>query len=57
MTPEEALKFRAKHLIEQGCSIEDAVKQAFSEFGFLADKADMLLNIKHQIEWELKFGK
>ena len=58
MTPEERLTQKAKNLVDTtGCSPEYAVNQVAKEFGSLANQADKLLNIKQQIEWDLKFGK
>jgi hypothetical protein len=58
MTPEERLKQKVKNLIHKtGCSPEDAIAQISQDFGSSADQADMLQNIKHQVEWDLKFGK
>jgi hypothetical protein len=58
MTPEEKFKQEVKNLIEQsGCSVDKAFETALKEFSHLADQADVLRNIKQQIEWDMKFGK
>jgi hypothetical protein len=58
MTPEERFKEQVKSLVQsKGCSIDEAYSQVLPGFSDLANQAVRLQNLKHQIEWELKFGK
>jgi hypothetical protein len=41
-----------KDLVEKAA--DDVMRQAEQEFNCLANLADILLNIKHRIEWELQ---
>lgn len=56
MTPEEWFKQRVKDLMNQpGCNLDQAFSKASDEVEGLANQADRLQNIKHQIEWEMRF--
>jgi|GEM_PF-2342554 len=66
MPPYSQFKKRAKELMKQGCTFETAIdkikrkkeySEAKSEYEALADKADKLLEIRQQIEWEIKIGE
>lgn len=66
MPPYNQFKKRAKELMKQGCTFETAIdkinrkkeySEAKSEHEVLANQADNLLEIKQQIQWEIKIGE
>lgn len=55
MNLETQLKQQVKELIKKGYSVEKAVELVFQSSD-LENRADELLKLKQQIEWEMKFG-
>lgn len=54
MAPYDQFEREVKELISQGCSLDDAIKEAIKNYNDLANQADDLLIIKQKIEREIR---
>ena len=52
MAPYDQFEREVKELISQGCSLDDAIKEAMKNYSDLANQADELLRIKQKIQRE-----
>jgi CheY-like chemotaxis protein len=58
LTPEERFKQQVREMMRsRECSIDEAIFQVLPRFSDLANQAVKLQDLKHQIEWELRFRK
>ena len=58
MPPYNQFRQKVKDLMNsKGCTFDVAFNTAQKEYGNRADQADNWLDMKQQLEWELKFGK
>jgi hypothetical protein len=54
MAPYDQFEREVKELIFQGCSLDDAIKEAIKNYSELANQADDLLIIKQKLEREIR---
>jgi len=57
MAPLKQFEKRMQELVRNGCTTDNAYQIASQEFSNLADRADQLLEIKQQIEWDQRRKK